>query len=139
MDSELLRKDLSQTPSTVVLYDEEGKRRIYCDLKDIQDKEYDYSHINISEYNIAVICNINFSRPLLRKAKAAGIKIFTDVHVLGDVEDGYNKEFLEYANVVFLSNEAVIGREKVFVDEIKQKFNNDIIVIKLNNKYVQKL
>ena len=71
---------------------------------------------------------------MLRKAKAAGIKIFTDVHVLGDVEDGYNKEFLEYANVVFLSNEAVIGREKVFVDEIKQKFNNDIIVMGCGSK-----
>ena len=73
MDSELLCKDLSQTPLSVVLYDEEGKRRIYCDLKDIQDKEYDYTNVDISEYDIAVVCNINFSRPLLKKAKEAGV------------------------------------------------------------------
>lgn len=134
MDSELLCKDLSQTPLSVVLYDEEGKRRIYCDLKDIQDKEYDYTNVDISEYDIAVVCNINFSRPLLKKAKEAGVKIFTDVHVLGDLEDEYNKDFLENANAVFLSNEAVIGKEKEFVKEIAQKFHNEIIVMGCGSK-----
>lgn len=134
MDSELLCKDLSQTPLSVVLYDEDGKRKIYCDLKDIQDKEYDYTNVDVSEYDIAVVCNINFSRALLKKAKEAGVKIFTDVHVLGDLEDAYNKDFLEQANVVFLSNEAVIGKEKEFVEEIAQRFHNEIIVMGCGSK-----
>ena len=35
--TEFVRSVLRQTPSSVVLYDPEGKRQIYCDLKDIQE------------------------------------------------------------------------------------------------------
>ena len=32
-----VRPRLKETPNSVVLYDGEGKRQIYCDLKDIQE------------------------------------------------------------------------------------------------------
>ena len=37
-----VRPKLKQTPNSVVLYDGEGKRQIYCDLKDIQETPYDF-------------------------------------------------------------------------------------------------
>lgn len=119
---------LSQTPSSVVLYDNNGKRRIYCDLKDIQEKTYNFDNVNVEDYDLVSVCNINFSRPLLKKAKNAGVKIATDVHVLTDICDEYNREYMEYADILFLSNEGIIGREKDFVLSLAKQYNNEIIV-----------
>lgn len=125
----LVRQQLSQTPASVVLYDKSGARRIYCDLKDIQETAYDFSNIDVSAYDLAAVCNANFSRPLLKMAKAAGVKVATDVHVLGNIEDEYNQEFMEYADILFLSNEYIIGREKNFVERLTERYGNEIIVV----------
>lgn len=123
-----LQDILTATPVSTVLYDRDGRRRIYCDLKDIQDKSYDFSDTDLRRYDMVAACNINFSRPLLRRAKDAGVKIATDVHVLGDAKDGYNAEFMEFADVLFLSNEAVRGREEEMLGHLKDIYRNDVIV-----------
>lgn len=128
-DSRLILRELEQTPSSVVLYDKTGARRIYCDLKNVQDKRYDFSKIDVSTYDIAAACNINFSRPLLKKAKESGVPVATDVHVLSDIDDEYNREFLQYADIVFLSNENISGQEKDFVQKIIDRYDNQIIVV----------
>lgn len=125
----LVRQVLAQTPASVVLYDRSGARRIYCDLKDVQEAVYDFSEVDIGAYDLAAVCNVNFSRPLLKKAKDAGVKIATDVHVLGDIEDGYNREFMEYADILFLSNEYIIGRERSFAERLAERYDNEIIVV----------
>ena len=127
-------KQLKETPSSVVLYDNTGARRIYCDLKDIQDTEYDYSSINVKDYDIVAACNINYSRPLLKLAKDAGVKIATDVHVLSDINDEFNRDFMNYADILFLSNENFIGKEKEFVEKIIERYNNEIIVVGRGSK-----
>lgn len=124
-----LRRQLSQTPASVVLYDKSGARRIYCDLKDIQETEYDFSGVDVGTYDLAAVCNANFSRPLLKMAKDSGVKVATDVHVLGDIEDEYNREFMEYADILFLSNEYIIGREQDFAERLAERYDNEIIVI----------
>ena len=124
-----LQNTIVQTPTSVILYDNQGKRRIYCDLKDIQSKTYDISSLSINDYDLVAACNINFNRKLLHIAKENGITIATDVHVIGDVNDEYNKEFMECTDILFLSNEAVIGREIDFIYQIKEKYNNKIIVM----------
>lgn len=98
---------LSQTPSSVVLYDETGRRQIYCDLKDIQETACDFPAEAVAGADLVAACNINFNRPLLRLAKSMGKTIATDVHVLRDVWDGYNREFIEYADILFLSDEGI--------------------------------
>lgn len=125
----LILQQLSQTPLSVVLYDRSGARRIYCDLKDIQETSYDYSDIDVSAYDLAAVCNINFSRPLLKKARVAGVRTATDVHVLSDVYDAYNREFMEYADILFLSNEYIIGRERSFAEKLAEIYKNEIIVV----------
>lgn len=87
--------DLPQTPVSVVLYDESGRRQIYCDLKNIQDKELkpdDYGQM-LENSDIVAACNISFNRSLIRKAKTLGKIIATDVHVLNNVYDEYNRDF----------------------------------------------
>ena len=118
-----------KTAESVVLVDKDGKRKIYCDLKDIQDREpLKENLVSLDGYSLAVLTNINFNRELIKIAHQRGITIATDVHVLNSIDDAYNEDFMRYANILFFSNEAVIGREADFMKEIYQKYHNDIIV-----------
>lgn len=50
---------LKETPNSVVLYDGEGKRQIYCDLKDIQETPYDFPEDICRDADVVAACNIN--------------------------------------------------------------------------------
>lgn len=128
-----LQNSIDKTPLSVILYDGDGRRRIFCDLKDIQNSSIDTSDIDIKSYDLVVACNINFSRSLLNKAKEAGVLVATDVHVQHDINDEYNKEFMQKSDILFLSNEGVIGREEEFVSQLSRAYNNRIIVMGLGS------
>lgn len=124
-----VRKKLDETPSSVVLYDGEGKRQIYCDLKNIQETDYGFDASACEDADLVVACNINFNRPLLYAAKQAGKIIATDVHVLSDIYDEYNREFMQYADILFLSDEAVWEDHRAFLMELAHTYGNEIIVL----------
>ena len=124
-----LQPCLSQTPNSVVLYDSTGRRQIYCDLKDIQETEYPFDEDMIADADIVVACNINFNRPLLHMAKQMGKTIATDVHVLFDVWDAYNREFMEAADILFLSDEGVGRDYEPFLRALARTYENRIIVL----------
>ena len=56
---------LKATPTSAVLYEESGRRQIYCDLKDIQDTPYPVNVQALEDVDLVAACNINFNRPLL--------------------------------------------------------------------------
>ena len=120
---------LRQTPSSVVLYDPQGKRQIYCDLKDIQESAYAFTPAILEGIDLVAACNINFNRPLLHLAKAAGKIIATDVHVLSDIHDEYNREFMEHADILFLSDEAVGENYRDFLCQLAAAYPCRIIVM----------
>lgn len=121
--------NLAQTPSSVVLYDPEGRRQVYCDLKDIQETAYPFSPALVEKADLVVACNTNFNRPLLHLAKAKGKPVATDVHVLGNIWDEYNRDFLECADILFLSDEAVGEDYRGFLWDLTQHFSPEIIVL----------
>lgn len=120
-------KDLKETPTSIVLYDNEGKRQIYCDLKDIQEKTYYLDESLINDKDILVLCNINFNRESINNIKNKIIA--SDVHVLSDVYDEYNKDFMRNSNILFLSDEAINIRYEDFIMSIENEYHNDIIVL----------
>ena len=120
---------LCQTPSSVVLYDPEGKRQIYCDLKDIQEQSYPFTQELLRDADLVAACNINFNRPLLKLAKAAGKTIATDVHVLSDVYDEYNREFMEQADILFLSDEHIGENYEPFIRKLAEVYPCQVIVL----------
>lgn len=120
---------LQETASSVVLYDGDGKRQIYCDLKDVQQSHYDFPGNICQSADIVVACNINFNRPLLHMAKSMGKTIATDVHVLSDIYDEYNREFLECADIVFLSDEAIGDHYRPFLWALAENYSMKIIVL----------
>lgn len=131
-----IKKELKKTPQSVILYDPSGRRQCYCDLKDIQEHTYqmDDKIDELDQADLLCACNINFSRSLLQEAKKRNISIATDVHVLGDIEDEYNKEFMEAADILFLSDENLSSSPKKFIIELKNRYSNKIIVIGLGSK-----
>ena len=125
----------SETPQSVILYDKSGRRRAYTDLKDIQQRELptEFSE-DFSAFDAFCLCNINFSRGLLPKAKITGKPIFCDVHCLSDISDGYNADFMRAADVLFLSNESIAGREEDFVRQLSQAYPCGVIVVGMGGR-----
>lgn len=132
--TEYVRSVLRETPGSVVLYDPEGKRQIYCDLKDIQETEYDFTPDMLKGIDLVAACNINFNRPLLHMAKQAGKQIATDVHVLSDVYDDYNQEFMAYADILFLSDENIGDNYHAFLHRLADTYSCNIIVLGRGSK-----
>lgn len=120
---------LRQTPASVVLYDEQGRRQIYCDLKDVQETSYPFENTCLDDADLVVACNTNFNRLLLHMAREAGKTVATDVHVLGDVYDEYNREFLQCADIVFLSDEAVGDDYRPFLQRLAEAYPMKLIVL----------
>ena len=130
IETTYVKNELKATPESVALYDKTGKREIYCDLKDIQEHTYKLdSDKIIDEADICVVCNINFNRQLLRTIKAAGKIIATDVHVLSDLNDEYNKDFMEMADILFLSDEVVGDQAHEFIRKMTKMYNAKVIVM----------
>lgn len=127
--TDYVQPKLRQTPSSVVLYDPNGKRQIYCDLKDIQDTPCEFEPHILDGIDLVVACNINFNRPLLRLAKEAGKLIATDVHVLSNIHDDYNRAFMEHADILFLSDEAVGDGYRAFIEQLAATYPCKIIVM----------
>lgn len=129
IDTKFIKQKLDRTPNSAVLYDNEGKRQIYCDLKNIQETEYEFERSMLKDIDLVVACNINFNRPLLRIAKEEGKPIATDVHVLSNIEDEFNREFMKYADILFLSDENIGGNYQDFIFQLAKIYNNKIIVL----------
>ena len=89
----------------------------------------------IKECDIAIICNTNYNRNILKDVKSIKIPVATDVHVLNDIEDEYNKEFMENADILFLSDEQIEGDHEVFISKLKDRYRNlKIVVLGRGNK-----
>jgi len=129
-----LKAKLKETPSSVVLYDETGRRQIYCDLKDIQESSYSFEAEQVADVDLVVACNINFSRELLHLAKEMGKTVATDVHVLGNACDDYNREFMECADILFLSDEAAGDDPYWLMGQLEETYHNSIIVMGRGSK-----
>jgi ribokinase len=129
--TDYIKRELEKSPASIVLFDQEGKRQIYCDLKDVQDKSYRTKEAKeaLERCDIAVICNTNFNRELLKEAKRMGKLIATDVHVLGDINDDYNRDFMEAADILFLSDENIKGSHQDFLKKLKDTYDVKIIVL----------
>ena len=134
IEQDNIKTKLSTTPSSVVLYDTDGRRQIYCDLKDIQDTAYGFDESILTDIDLVCACNINFNRPLLYLAKQKGIKIATDVHALSNPNDEYNREFMALADILFVSDESVGENYRDFIYTLANVYHNEIIVLGRGSK-----
>jgi ribokinase len=124
---------IRQTPHSVILYDGDGRRQINVDLKDMQEQTYPESLFDraLERCSLAALCNINFSRPFLRLARERGKLVATDVHAISDLEDAYNRDFLEGADVLFMSDELLPCSPEEWAAAVLDRYGPQVIVIGL--------
>ncbi|HOJ63857.1 MAG TPA: carbohydrate kinase family protein [Spirochaetota bacterium] len=129
---------LKNTANSVILYDKKGRRQIYCDLKELQETVYpiEYFETAIKECSMSILCNINFCRPFLERAKKYKKDIATDIHVISDIKDEYNKDFMETANILFMSDEGLPCSPEEWAKKLINTYGTEIIVIGLGEKGV---
>jgi len=126
-----VQSTLKETAQSVILYDHTGRREIQVDLKDIQEQNYPLplARTELASCDLAVLCNINFTRGLLAPTRAAGIPIATDVHTLPALEDAYNRDYLEHANILFMSGDALPEPPPAWARQVLGRYHPDVLVI----------
>lgn len=127
---------IARTPQSVILYDFNGIRQINVDLKDIQEQEYPADNFDQAMENceLAALCNINFSRPFLRRIRQAGILLATDVHNIANLDDDYNRDFMAAADILFMSDENLPTTPIEWVRRVQARYGAEIVVIGLGSR-----
>jgi ribokinase len=131
--SEFVLDTLDTTAQSVILYDGAGRRQINTDLKDIQQRSYPPDQFDkaMKDCALAVLCNINFSRPFLQNARRAGLLVATDVHTIAAIDDDYNQDYMTNADILFMSHERLPCAPEAWVQQLLDRYGNAIIVIGL--------
>jgi len=136
IDTSSVCNTLKETPVSMVLYDREGNEQINCDLKDVQDQTYDANKIRetLKDCDAVVLSNHHFNTSLLKVAKKMKKLIATDVKVIHDTHDGFNKPFMMSSNILFLSGENLSCSPEEFMMKLEDLYHNEIIVIDQGEK-----
>jgi len=131
--SDRVLPEMEHTAHSVILYDADGRRQINVDLKDIQERAYPPALFReaLAGCELAVLCNVNFSRPFLRQAREAGVRIATDVHTIADLEDEYNRDFMAAADVLFMSDELLPCPPEEWLRLVMERYAPRVAVVGL--------
>ncbi|MDQ3930892.1 MAG: carbohydrate kinase family protein, partial [Chloroflexota bacterium] len=136
INGDFVLRTLRQTPQSVILFDKQGRRQVNTDLKDIQEQTYPIERFQAAlettgPHDVAVLANINFSRPFLPVAQEAGNIIATDVHVISNLEDKYNADFMRHANILFMSHAGLPCPPEEWAHRVTDRYGTEIVVIGL--------
>jgi len=91
----------------LVLVDRDGKRAGHPYLSEVDTVEYPPECFEqlAQDADLAVLTNTVFARALLPTARRLKLPIAVDVHLIGDLDDPYDRPWLEAADVLFCSHE----------------------------------
>ncbi len=123
----------AHTAQSVILYDPSGRRMIHTDLKDMQQQLYPVERFvaNLEQCDLAILCNINYSRPFLALAQQANVPIATDVHAIHDLEDPYNGDYMAAARILFMSHERLPVSAREWAERVMRRYGPEVLVIAL--------
>ncbi|GIL08817.1 MAG: phosphofructokinase [Chloroflexota bacterium] len=122
---------VAETAKSIIAYDADGRRAIFVDLKDIQERRYPAEQFETALRGsaLAVLCNINFTRPLLERARRAGVPVATDVHTIASLDDPYNRDYLAAADILFMSDERLPAPPETWARRVLDRFGPAVVVI----------
>jgi ribokinase len=131
--SEHVLTTMPQTAQSVILYDASGRREIFTDLKDIQERTFPKKQFEdvTASCDLCVLCNINFARGLIPVAKRLGKTIACDVHTISHLEDDFNRDFMAAADILFCSNERLPEPPELWVQTVSRRYGTSIQVVGL--------
>lgn len=126
----------AETPQSVILHDPAGRRRAETDLKGLQEAAFppDRFEAALAGCDLAVLANINWTRPLLARARAAGVPIATDLHEVRSLDNPYDADYLVHADILFLSGERLPEPPEALAERIQQRVDPEIVGIGLGER-----
>jgi ribokinase len=127
---------LDNTVQSVIIYDRNGRQQIHLDLKNVQQQLYPEAVFEamMPDCELFALCNVHFSRPFLAKAQKTGKLIATDVHVVHRLDDEYNHDFMQAANILFMSDELLHTSPESWANNVLGRYSPDILVIGMGAK-----
>jgi ribokinase len=133
---EFVAVQMAETPHSVVIVDRDGRRQVNTDLKDMPEQVYPPDRVEaaLAGCALAVLTNVNYSRPFLELAHAAGIPIATDVHAIADLDDPHNRAFMEHAELLFMSHERLPCPPGQWLRRLLERYAAPIAVIGLGER-----
>ncbi len=124
---------IPHTAQSVILYEPGGRRQIHVDLKDIQERAYPAARFQtvLTGCDLAVLCNANFTRPFLGMAREASKLIASDVHAISSLDDDYNRDYMQAAGILFMSDERLPVSPEAWAQAVIARYSPQILVIGL--------
>ena len=131
LSDEFILPGLDETPQSIIIFDNDGRRMVNTDLKEVGERVYSAQLFTraIQGCRAAVMTNVGFSRPLLPLAKAASGTVATDLQTASEGSKEYDADFLSAADVVFVSHEKLPVAPKDFVSSIWERSVARIAVV----------
>ncbi len=131
ISDEFVLPTLSETPQSIVMFDNVGRRMVHTDLKDIGERDYplDYFEKAAHGEHFAIMTNAAFSRPLLPKIKPTGASVATDLQTASEASRAYDADFLQFAEILFLSHEKLHEEPEKFVSTLWDRTSASIVVV----------
>lgn len=136
MDHSLLLAEASATAQSVILYDASGKRQIFSDLKNLPDLRYPVEAFEraIQGCDVCLLGNLNYARYLIPSIKKAGVLLACDVQAIGGIDDEYNRDYMEAADLLFFSNDRLGEAAADVIKQAAERFSARIIVAGMGSK-----
>ena len=121
-----------RTGRSLVVSDASGARHVHTDLGGVADVPYPLELFDdaLEGCALAVLTNINYTRPLLERALEAGVPISTDLHAIRDLTNPYDEDYLAAASLLFFSGESLADPLDT-VAKLRRRFNPELIVVGL--------
>ena len=131
LSTQYIVPQMKETPTEVVLYDQNRKQQIFEDIKDLRDNVYDMSMVApiAEECDMMVLANANFCRPFAKEAAARNKPIAVNIRSYKPEKEKYNTDFLEPAKVLYFSDDTLAEDPYDFIDRMSGTYGTEIIIL----------
>ena len=121
-----------RTGRSLVVSDASGARHVHTDVGGVADATYPLELFGdaLEGCALAVLTNINYTRPLLERALGANVPISTDLHAIRNLTNPYDEEYLAAASLLFFSGESLTDPADT-VAELRRRFNPELVIVGL--------
>ena len=138
LSTEYVLPVMKETPMEVLLFDRDRKQQKFEDLKDIRVAQFDMTLVTpvIDGCDAIVLSNANFCRPFIQLAKDNGKLLAVKIHNYDPDKEVYNEDFLRNADILYFSDNTVDIDAQDFVNEMKEKYDPEIIIMGIGERGV---
>lgn len=137
LDTDYVIPKLDGMPTSVILYCK-GKKQTFEDVKDIRTVPYDYELLErqIQDKDMVLISNCNFCRPIIELAKKYKKPLAVNVRSMRAEKVAQKADFLAAADILYISDDEVESTPYECIDECRQKYDPEIIIMGIGDKGV---